>query len=398
MHQQRLPGAGRSCRMRAVLDTLRDAERFHRRLLSACVRADARAAQGSPRRVHRDHRRRRDRCRTRGRNPPYDRRACRVWPRASRRAPRHPAHDARSRAANPAAAIRTRCGGRHRIAAAARRRGVRQRTGDGGHADKASPRSPATCYPADLVVWAAGIKAPDWLASLDGLEVNRNNQLVVTETLQSTRDPDIFAFGDCAAAPWQDAPVAGAWCRRVHRLRASRPRCWCKTIGARLDGKPLPIFRFRDFGSLVSLGELSAVGNLMGRLIGGNLLIQGMIARWMYVVALQNAPGIDPRRVARRIRHAGAEFARRRRAARETPLTSGAAALRPRHEDRLPDRHALLRGTVQLVARLELVGLVERIEIGQRAVHAELVRRMRVGLDDGRSGFRRASCRAAPCA
>jgi NADH:ubiquinone reductase (H+-translocating) len=57
----------------------------------------------------------------------------------------------------------------------------------------------------------------------------------------------------------------------------------CKTIGARLEGEPLPIFRFRDFGSLVSLGELSAVGNLMGRLIGGNLLIQGMIARWMYV-------------------------------------------------------------------------------------------------------------------
>jgi NADH dehydrogenase len=50
-----------------------------------------------------------------------------------------------------------------------------------------------------------------------------------------------------------------------------------------MEGKPLPVFRFRDFGSLVSLGELSAVGNLMGRLIGGNLLIQGMIARWMYV-------------------------------------------------------------------------------------------------------------------
>ena len=33
----------------------------------------------------------------------------------------------------------------------------------------------------------------------------------------------------------------------------------------------------------MSLGELSAVGNLMGRLIGGSLLIQGLIARWMYV-------------------------------------------------------------------------------------------------------------------
>ena len=55
-----------------------------------------------------------------------------------------------------------------------------------------------------------------------------------------------------------------------------------KSIKARLAGKPLPEFRFRDFGSLVSLGELSAVGTLMGRLIGGSLLIQGLIARSMY--------------------------------------------------------------------------------------------------------------------
>jgi NADH dehydrogenase len=44
----------------------------------------------------------------------------------------------------------------------------------------------------------------------------------------------------------------------------------------------LPLFRFHDYGSLVSLGELSAVGNLMGRLIGGNMVIQGIIARVMY--------------------------------------------------------------------------------------------------------------------
>jgi NADH dehydrogenase len=44
----------------------------------------------------------------------------------------------------------------------------------------------------------------------------------------------------------------------------------------------MPEFHFRDFGSLVSLGQLSAVGNLMGRLIGGSMLIQGLIARVMY--------------------------------------------------------------------------------------------------------------------
>jgi len=138
-------------------------------------------------------------------------------------------------------------------------------------------------YPADLVVWAAGIKAPDWLASLDGLEVNRGNQLVVEPTLQTTRDPDIFAFGDCAAAPWHGAAHVGMMVPPRAQAAYQQAKMLCRTIRARIDGKPLPTFHFRDLGSLVSLGELSAVGNLMGRLIGGNLLIQGLIARWMYV-------------------------------------------------------------------------------------------------------------------
>src|SRR3954470_13098801 len=55
--------------------------------------------------------------------------------------------------------------------------------------------------PSELVVWAAGVKGPDVLRDLDGLEVGRGNQLVVLPTLQTTRDPDIFAIGDCALCP-----------------------------------------------------------------------------------------------------------------------------------------------------------------------------------------------------
>src|SRR5271155_1191195 len=63
--------------------------------------------------------------------------------------------------------------------------------------------------PAELVVWAAGVKGPDVLADLDGLEVNRANQLATDATLRTTRDPDIFAIGDCAAVPsaGSDTPV-----------------------------------------------------------------------------------------------------------------------------------------------------------------------------------------------
>ena len=52
-----------------------------------------------------------------------------------------------------------------------------------------------------LVVWAAGIKAPDFLVNIAGLETNNINQLKVKSTLQTTLDENIFAFGDCAACP-----------------------------------------------------------------------------------------------------------------------------------------------------------------------------------------------------
>lgn len=54
---------------------------------------------------------------------------------------------------------------------------------------------------AEMMVWAAGIRAPAFLRELDGLESNHLNQLLVQPTLQTTRDEDVFAFGDCAACP-----------------------------------------------------------------------------------------------------------------------------------------------------------------------------------------------------
>ena len=135
-------------------------------------------------------------------------------------------------------------------------------------------------YPADLVVWAAGIRAPSWLPGL-GLATNRANQVLVAQTLQSTVDPDVFALGDCAACPWPEAGPNAIVPPRA-QVAHQQAALMVKAMRARLEGKPLPVFKFRDYGSLVSLGELSAVGTLMGRLIGGSLIVQGLIARWMY--------------------------------------------------------------------------------------------------------------------
>jgi len=133
--------------------------------------------------------------------------------------------------------------------------------------------------PAELTVWAAGIKAPDFLKNL-GLETNKLNQLVVTPELQTTHDTNIFALGDCAACAWpgrdHNVPPRAQAAHQQASLLSS-------TLSRRLDGKPARPFVYRDFGSLVSLGNYSTVGSLMGALIGGSLFIEGLFARLMYV-------------------------------------------------------------------------------------------------------------------
>jgi NADH:ubiquinone reductase (H+-translocating) len=133
---------------------------------------------------------------------------------------------------------------------------------------------------ADLTVWAAGITAPPVLAQLDGLAVNKTGQLIVRPTLQTETDDSIFALGDCAACPWPGNE------RNVPpRAQAAHQQATflMRSLGNLLDGQALPAFTYRDFGSLVSLGHFSAVGNLMGGVIGGSMLIEGLFARFMYM-------------------------------------------------------------------------------------------------------------------
>lgn len=135
--------------------------------------------------------------------------------------------------------------------------------------------------PAELIVWAAGVQAPAFLQELDGLETNRIHQLVVRPTLQTTRDDDVFAIGDCAACPWlgKEGVVVPPRAQAAHQQASHM----VKQVANRLRGRSLAPWRYRDFGSLVSLGEYSTVGNLMGSLTGGNLWVEGWFARIMYL-------------------------------------------------------------------------------------------------------------------
>ncbi|MGE8320652.1 MAG: NAD(P)/FAD-dependent oxidoreductase [Comamonas sp.] len=136
--------------------------------------------------------------------------------------------------------------------------------------------------PVSLPVWAAGVKAPDFLTRLDGLATSPNNQLVVRPSLQTTHDARIYAVGDCASLtlPGMQRPL-GPTAQVAHQQAQHLIRY---LPGAMLQGKPIPDFKNRNFGAVVSLGEYDAFASLgqFGFLEGTT--IQGRLAQLSHVM------------------------------------------------------------------------------------------------------------------
>lgn len=136
--------------------------------------------------------------------------------------------------------------------------------------------------PATLKVWAAGVKAPDFLADLDGLETARGNQLVVEPSLRTTLDPDIYAVGDCASLTLPGAerplpPTAQVAHQQAQHLIRYLP-------GAVLGKGTVPNFVYHDFGALVSLGDYDAYGSLGKFGLFKGVTIRGRLAQFSHVM------------------------------------------------------------------------------------------------------------------
>jgi len=134
-------------------------------------------------------------------------------------------------------------------------------------------------YRADLCVWAAGIRAPEMLATL-GLPTARGGQVEVDAHLRVKGVPNVFALGDCAAC------IDGNGLPVPPRAQAAHQQAdYLVTAFLRIDkGRPpqdTP-YEYRDYGSLVSVGQNTSVGSLMGSLRGASWFVQGSVARLMY--------------------------------------------------------------------------------------------------------------------
>lgn len=132
---------------------------------------------------------------------------------------------------------------------------------------------------AKLMVWAAGIKAPDFMKDFGGLETNHINQLIVKPTLQTTRDSNVFAIGDCASCAIPTGGVVPPRAQAAHQMAS----CVYYNILALLHRQNLKTYVYKDYGSLVSMSHFSTVGILMGNLIRFSMMIEGRIARIAYI-------------------------------------------------------------------------------------------------------------------
>lgn len=130
-----------------------------------------------------------------------------------------------------------------------------------------------------LMVWAAGVKGPDFLKNMDGLALGKNNMLSVKPTLQTTLDDSIFAIGDCASFYDERLKAVLPPTAQVAHQQATY---LIKNIPRWLEGHQLPPFSYHHLGGIVSLGKYNAFGSLgkYGVFPGG--FIQGKIAQYTY--------------------------------------------------------------------------------------------------------------------
>lgn len=132
---------------------------------------------------------------------------------------------------------------------------------------------------ADLMLWAAGVKAPDFVKELANFELNRANQIVVKPNLKSSTNDDIYVIGDCCSFELENGKFVPPRAQSAHQMAS----CVEKNILAQLQGKPLQEYQYVDYGSLVNLSRFSTVGSLMGNLTSSTMFVEGKIARLVYI-------------------------------------------------------------------------------------------------------------------
>ena len=126
---------------------------------------------------------------------------------------------------------------------------------------------------AHTVIWAAGVAASPLGATL-GLPVDHVGRVIVEENLSLPGHPDVTVVGDLAALPWHQPAVPG-----TAPAAKQMGTHVAKNILRQLAGKPAEKFRYRDYGTLATIGRNAAVA------VFGKLQLSGYPAWLLWLLA-----------------------------------------------------------------------------------------------------------------
>jgi NADH:ubiquinone reductase (H+-translocating) len=125
--------------------------------------------------------------------------------------------------------------------------------------------SDGTTFDADTLVWTAGVRANPLVERL-GLPTGDRGRLVVDRTLRVESAEGVWSAGDCAEIP---DVVSGGFAPPTAQHALRQARRLAKNIILALDGKEPKPFRYRQLGSLVSLGKYKGVARILGTKVRG---------------------------------------------------------------------------------------------------------------------------------
>ena len=128
--------------------------------------------------------------------------------------------------------------------------------------------------PSRTIIWAAGVMASPagrWL----GAETDRAGRVIVRADLSVPGHPEVFVIGDTAAVHDENgAPLPG-----VAPVAKQQGQYVARALIARREGRTAPAFRYRDYGTLATIGRSRAVAQF------GRLKVSGLIAWVLWSVA-----------------------------------------------------------------------------------------------------------------
>ncbi len=135
------------------------------------------------------------------------------------------------------------------------------------------------------VIWAAGVTASSLatrLGELTDAERDRAGRVTVAPDLTLPGHPEVFALGDMVR-------VGGAVMPGVAPVAMQQGRYAAKVVRARLEGREIGPFRYRDKGNLATIGRAAAVADIKGLRLSGVLAwLTWLFVHLFYLIGFQN--------------------------------------------------------------------------------------------------------------